>query len=66
MRFMKNIELDGENKSYIDNPIFVGGIRRSGTTLIRSRICSQKIIGGPETFGSKLITCENLAEIKLV
>ena len=51
MRFMKNIELGGENKLYIDNPIFVGGIRRSGTTLIRSRICShKKIIGGPETF----------------
>lgn len=50
MRFMKNIEPDGENKSFIDNPIFIGGIRRSGTTLIRSRICShKKIIGGPET-----------------
>lgn len=51
MKFMKNIELDGENKYFIDNPIFVGGIRRSGTTLIRSRVSShKKIISGPETF----------------
>ena len=35
----------------IDNPIFVGGIRRSGTSLIRSRISShKKILSGPETF----------------
>lgn len=35
----------------IDNPIFIGGIRRSGTSLVRSRISSHKnILSGPETF----------------
>ena len=39
----------------IDDPIFIGGIRRSGTSLVRSRIsCHRKILGGPETFWFKL------------